>query len=142
LSTVLKQFVKEETGQTNLKIDYLKELLAFTKFYRPLHIFSTNYDVCIERFAEVNYKSYFDGFFDGRWDVTKFDSIDKDLYLYKLHGSVTWSRDEKGRYTRNEIAITDTTEPQINIVSGEKEVPLISYPGRKLEYFEPLFDLN
>src|SRR5206468_5039752 len=62
-------------------------------------------------------------------------------YMYKLHGSVTWSRDEQGRYTRNEIAITDTAEPQINIISGEKEVPLISYPGRKLEYFEPLFDL-
>ena len=81
----------------------------------------------------MNYKSYFDGFFDGQWDATKF--------VYKLHGSVTWSRDEKGRYTRKEIAITNTTEPQINIVSGEKEVPLISYPGRKLEYFEPLFDL-
>jgi hypothetical protein len=141
LSTVLKQFVKEETGQKDLNIDYLKGLLAFTKFYRQLHIFSTNYDVCIERFAQVNYKSYFDGFFDGRWDATKFDNTGKDLYLYKLHGSVTWSRDEKGRYTRNEIAITHTTEQQINIVSGEKEVPLISYPGRKLEYFEPLFDL-
>jgi hypothetical protein len=61
--------------------------------------------------------------------------------LQLLHGSVAWSRDEKGRYTRNEIAITHTTEPQVNIITGEKEVPLISYPGRKLEYFEPLFDL-
>ena len=141
LSVILKQFVKAETGKTDLQVDYLKGLLRFMKFYRSLHIFSTNYDVCIERFGELNHKSYFDGFFDGKWDASKFNNIIKDLCLYKLHGSVTWSRDEKGRYTRNEIAITDTREPQINIVSGEKEVPLISYPGRKLEYFEPLFDL-
>jgi hypothetical protein len=68
-------------------------------------------------------------------------ALKKDLVLYKWHGSVTWSRDERGRYTRNEIAITDTAEPQLNVVTGEKEVPLISYPGRKLEYFEPIFDL-
>jgi SIR2-like domain len=126
LSAVLKQFVKAETGKVDLQPDYLKGLLIFMEFYKPLHIFSTNYDVCIERFGELNYKSYFDGFFDGMWDATKSNEIDKDFYLYKLHGSVTWSRDEKGRYTRNEIAITDTAEPQINIISGEKEVPLIS----------------
>lgn len=141
LSVILKQFVKAETGKVDLQTDYLKGLLTFMKFHKPLHIFSTNYDVCIERFGELNHKSCFDGFFDGRWDATKFNNIDKDLYLHKLHGSVTWSRDEKGKYTRNEIAIIDTAEPQTNIVSGEKEVPLISYPGRKLEYFEPLFDL-
>ena len=141
LSAILKQFVKVETGKTDLKIDYLKGLVRFMKFYRSLHIFSTNYDVCIERFGELNHKSYIDGFFDGKWDASKFNNRSKDICLCKLHGSVTWSRDEKGRYARNEIAITDTTEPQINIVTGEKEVPLISYPGRKLEYFEPLFDL-
>jgi hypothetical protein len=140
LSTILKQFVKAETGKTDLQIDYLTGLLRFMRTYRSLHIFSTNYDVCIERFCELNHKSYFDGFFDRRWDITKLNIVN-DLYLYKLHGSVTWSRDAKGRYTRNEIAIADTTKPQINIVSGEKEVPLISYPGRKLEYFEPVFDL-
>jgi hypothetical protein len=46
--------------------------------------------------------------------------------------------DERGRYTKNEIPSIDTGSPQINVVTGEKEVPLISYPGRKLEYFEPL----
>lgn len=143
LSNILKQFIKTETGKTDIQVDYLKGLLKFMKAFRPFHIFSTNYDVCIERFCVTNNKSYFDGFFDGKWDPVKFANtgLNKDLVLYKLHGSVTWSRDERGRYTRNEIAIIDTGQPQINIVTGEKEVPLISYPGRKLEYFEPIFDL-
>lgn len=42
------------------------------KIYKTLHIFSTNYDVCIERFGELNHKSYFDGFFDGKWEADKF----------------------------------------------------------------------
>ncbi|MFY9794757.1 MAG: hypothetical protein WB988_00245 [Candidatus Nitrosopolaris sp.] len=40
-------------------------------------------------------------------------------------------RDEIGRYRRNEKPIT---EPQKNMITDEKEVPLISYPGKKLEY--------
>ena len=43
LSVILKQFVKAETGKTDLQVDYLKGLLRFMKFYRSLHIFSTNY---------------------------------------------------------------------------------------------------
>jgi hypothetical protein len=109
------------------------------KAFRSLHVFSTNYDICIERFCVLNNKTYFDGFFDGKWGPVRFAdrALNKDLLLYKLHGSVTWSRDETGRYSRNEKAIIDTGHPQINLVI----LPLISYPGRKLEYFEPPFDL-
>ncbi|MGC1930294.1 MAG: SIR2 family protein [Candidatus Nitrosopolaris sp.] len=142
LSDIIKQFIKSETGKPDIQVDYLKGLLKFMKGHMPLHIFSTNYDICIERFCITNNKTFFDGFFDGKWDPDRFaHNLDRDVLLYKLHGSVTWSRDERGRYTRNEIAITDTEQSQINIVTGEKEIPLISYPGRKLEYFEPTFDL-
>jgi hypothetical protein len=58
-----------------------------------------------------------------------------------LHGSITWSRSETGKYTRNEIAIKNTGDPQFDLVTGEREVPIILYPGRKLEYVEPVFDL-
>jgi hypothetical protein len=142
LSNVIKQFIKSETGKPDIGVDYLKGLLKFMDGYMPLHIFSTNYDICIERFCITNNKTFFDGFFDGKWDPDKFAiNLNRDVLLYKLHGSVTWSRDERGRYARNEIAITDTERPQTNIVTGENEIPLISYPGRKLEYFEPTFDL-
>jgi len=142
LSSVIKKFIKSETGKPNIGVDYLNGLLKFMEGHMPLLIFSTNYDICIERFCIKNKKTFFDGFFDGKWDPDKFaTNLDRDVLLYKLHGSVTWSRDERGRYARNEIAITDTEQSQTNIVTGEKEIPLISNPGRKLEYFEPTFDL-
>jgi hypothetical protein len=143
LSSILKQFIKLETGKSDIQIDYLGGLLKFMKTFKPFHVFSTNYDICIERLCEMNNREYFDGFFGKKWDPTRFSKTDpyRDLNLYKLHGSVTWWRDERGRYTSNEISMIDAKEPLRNIVTRELEVPLISYPGRKLEYFEPIFDL-
>jgi hypothetical protein len=141
LSSILKQFIKSETGKSDIQVDYLKGLLKFMKASRPLCVFSTNYDICIERFCLMNKKTFFDGFFNNKWDPIRFANRDLDLILYKLHGSITWWRDKRGRYTRNEIRVIDTEQPQKNIITGEKEVPLISYPGRKLEYFECTFDL-
>jgi SIR2-like domain len=140
LSTILKQSIKKVTGKLDIEIRYLNGLLNFMTSYKPLDIFSTNYDACIERFCTSNNKKYFDGF-EGKWKPEGFNAVDKDVRLYKLHGSITWSRSETGKYTRNEIAIKDTGDPQINLVTGEKEVPIILYPGRKLEYVEPVFDL-
>jgi hypothetical protein len=62
LSSILKQFIKSETGKPDIQVDYLNGLLKFMKAFRPFHIFSINYDICVERFCLVNDKSYFDGF--------------------------------------------------------------------------------
>lgn len=142
LSDIIKQFIKSETGKVNIQVDYLKGLLSLIQYYKPLNIFSTNYDICIERFCSLNNRKYFDGF-EEDWNPSRFKSQDKskDIMLFKLHGSVTWSRNEKGKCTRNEIAVINTEDQQINIVTGEREVPLILYPGKKLEYSEPVFDL-
>jgi SIR2-like protein len=118
LSDNLKRSIKIQTGKTDIRIDYLKGLLKFIENYTLLDIFSTNYDICIERFCELNNKKYFDGL-DGEWNSIKFKDRNKDVRLYKLHGSVTWSRSEKGKYTKNEIAIKDIADdPQRNIVTG------------------------
>jgi hypothetical protein len=138
LSNIIKRFIKLETGKPDIQVDYLKELLKFMNVYRPLHIFSTNYDICIERFCEDYKKTWFDGFFDNEWKPSKFADIERDVLLYKMHGSVTWYRDEKGRYTRKEV---HTEQSTLNIITGKIEIPFISYPGKKLEYFEPTIDL-
>jgi hypothetical protein len=52
LSTIIKNSVKQQTASPDLEIDYLGGLLEFLQSYRPLHIFSTNYDVVIERFCD------------------------------------------------------------------------------------------
>lgn len=115
----LKRFIKSETGEVDIEVDYLNGLFEVMEYHKPLDIFSTNYDVCIERFCILNKNRYFDGF-EEEWNPEKFkdQKKDKDILLYKLHGSATWSRSEKRKYTRN-------TNPQINIVTAEIEVPLI-----------------
>jgi SIR2-like domain len=115
LSDIIKRFIKSETGKVNIQVGYLNGLLELMEYHKPLEIFSTNYDVCIERFCTLNKKRYFDGF-EEEWNPKKFkdQKKDKDILLYKLHGSVTWSRSEKGKYTRNEIAIKNTEDAQIN----------------------------
>ena len=36
--------------------------------------------------------------------------------------------------------VKEVIDPQTNVVTGDMEVPLILYPGKKLEYNEPSFD--
>jgi hypothetical protein len=101
-----------------------------------LSIFSTNYDVCIEQFCIENGRKYVDGF-NPNWnpEVEYLRHSYVDLRLYKLHGSITWYRSEGGEYTRSDIEVRD--ERPI-LVGGLEAVPLILYPGRKLEYIEPV----
>ncbi|MGC1134471.1 MAG: SIR2 family protein [Nitrososphaeraceae archaeon] len=103
-----------------------------------MSIFSTNYDIVIERLCESYGKTYTDGFTKG-WNSESFRD-DVDIRLYKLHGSVTWSRSEKGRYSKNEIVLNQTSNSHTNIITGDLEIPLILYPGKKLDYSEPVFD--
>ena len=114
LSDIVKRFIKSETGKVNIHIDYLNGLLSLMQHHKPLNIFSTNYDVCIERFCSLSNRKYFDGF-EEDWNPSRFRSQDQstDIMLYNLHGSVTWSRNEKGKCTRNEIAVTNTDDQQI-----------------------------
>ncbi|MGC4036045.1 MAG: SIR2 family protein [Chitinophagaceae bacterium] len=77
--------------------------LAGTGYTLPLKIFSLNYDLCVEQNMEADGKRLERGF-DGErlWDYRRYD-LDKDdvadFYLYKLHGSLDWYRDEESRLT-------------------------------------------
>lgn len=60
-----------------------------------------------------------------------------EIVLCKLHGSITWYRTEQGDYMlSNMIPIPN----KVQNVAGQDTVPLILYPGRKFEFFGPLFD--
>jgi 2-hydroxy-3-keto-5-methylthiopentenyl-1-phosphate phosphatase len=72
---------------------YYKRLVAFQQKYgRVLHIFSLNYDKCIEdQCYEVGINR---GFKDHVWDWKNFiydETTEAGIYLYKLHGSIDWS---------------------------------------------------
>ncbi len=66
-----------------------------------LHIFTLNYDLCVENALGKNGVSIELGFNETRqWEASRFDNnqnADTRIYLYKLHGSIDWIReDEKG----------------------------------------------
>lgn len=69
----------------------------------PLKVFSLNYDMCVEQNVEADGKKLERGFRDDRlWDYRRYDSNrdeNVDFYLYKLHGSLDWKRDEEERLT-------------------------------------------
>lgn len=68
----------------------------------PLRIFSLNYDLCVERLSSSDFRVE-TGFPrvgpTFTWDWERFEESDSgppppQLYLYKLHSSINWKRDE------------------------------------------------
>lgn len=77
---------------------YSPLLVKLAEFY-PLTVFTTNYDIAIEKLHESGVIELIDGFSDGkylksRWSREGYDFYHPpskgDLILFKLHGSVDW----------------------------------------------------
>ena len=107
---------------------YFSGLTRFQKEYQyPLRVFTLNYDLCIEKAcAESGVER---GFGDGKiWDWRIFDNeehIDRNIFLYKLHGSVDWTRNDTGYLTYKDGNITPD---KLEIIFGT------TY---KLQYVDP-----
>lgn len=92
----LRGWVSFEEG----KADYYKQIGTFQKEYEyPLNIFTLNYDLCVED-ALGRANKIERGFNESKiWDYKKYEQQSEfskyDIYLYKLHGSIDWDRDEK-----------------------------------------------
>jgi hypothetical protein len=93
--------------------DYYKGLVRLQRGLTfPLRIFSLNYDLCIERLnsTEFRVETGFGGIGPRfPWDWERFEDSNSgptppEIYLYKLHGSVTWKRDS----ARNLICLEQT----------------------------------
>ena len=89
-----------------------------TGYTFALRIFSLNYDMCVEKNtpSHVNLER---GFNDARiWDYRRYEASDResDFFLYKLHGSLDWKR-ENDRLTFADA--TDSIEPlELEIIFG------------------------
>jgi hypothetical protein len=84
------------------KSDYYGGLFDFRKdFQHPLRVFSLNYDLCVERNRES--ATIERGFGESRtWHWRNFDYPEQeqpDIFLYKLHGSIDWLRDDNENLT-------------------------------------------
>ena len=109
--------------------EYYSGLSVFQQeFQYPLRVFSLNYDLCLEK--ACSQYGVERGFGDDRnWDWRIFDNeeeIQKDIFLYKLHGSIDWIRDDNGSLTyRNSSSILPE---KLEIIFGT------TY---KLQYIDP-----
>ncbi len=95
INTQLLQWVKRD--------NYERDASYYTGFYGfqkelelPLRVFSLNYDLCFEKLAEPGYRLELGFDQDRNWDYRRFEGDENaqvSMYLYKLHGSVDWKRE-------------------------------------------------
>ena len=137
LLNAVRDFVKDKVIVEPDAVRYLDPLRGFVLRYRPLPIYSANYDTCVELFCSEHKLKYRDGF-DEAWNPKVFDDSDIDLRLYKIHGSATWYRSDRGRYLKIPIR---TSESSLELITKERAESLMLYPAQKFDYVEPLFEL-
>lgn len=97
---------------------YYKKLTEIGYNY-PLRIFSLNYDMCVE--ANIAAEGSLErGFNENRkWDYRRYEPSEEGIqyFLYKLHGSLDWKRDEEKRLTYADS--TDSVNPlEMEIIFG------------------------
>lgn len=105
-----------------------KEIIQF-----PLHIFTLNYDLGIElanRDARIERGFQIEE--NGLWNYRRFLELnpdeEPDIYLYKLHGSIDWERDEKTQ--------------KMTFTNGESENPALIFGTQyKMQYIDPFLFL-
>lgn len=101
---ILKELKRWICPENSSKREYFSGLKALQRELGfPLNIFSLNYDLCVEYLnaSDFRVETGFDGYGpEHPWNWERFESTDGTLaneieaFLYKLHGSINWKRDE------------------------------------------------
>jgi hypothetical protein len=119
---------------------YYSGLIQFQRELNyPLRVFSLNYDLCVERAYQAEYREYpergFEKSDERLWNhllLEEGSPADKSLYLYKLHGSIDWRREpETGKLSYSDSSSTIKVE----------ESALIFGTAYKLQYVDPFLFL-
>lgn len=105
---------------------------------RPVHIFTTNYDLLMEQALEESAAPYFDGFIGARKAFFDLGAVeDEDLLpprwtrLWKIHGSINWRLDSGTSVVRSD----QKTEEQSYLIYPSH----LKYDqSRKMPYFAML----
>lgn len=91
---------------------------------RPRDIFSLNYDTILEASLDALRIPYVDGFrgTNRAWfDPEVFDDAQSYYRLFKLHGSINWSRDESGHVRRGRNANADAPSEPVVVYPSEQK---------------------
>lgn len=127
LLDLLQRYIREKCYVGPYSTDYLTPLLRFIREAGNLHVFTVNYDLVMEGFLERNNKRFTDGF-DLNWSPGNFSDSRFGIYLYKLHGSVTWYRAPNGASVKIPIRVVN---PRFMFATGGIAQPLMLYPAQK-----------
>jgi hypothetical protein len=140
LEPLLKGFIRKNVVVDKNAIRYLAPLTEF----KPINIFSVNYDTCIEMLCIKHKLKYTDGF-DSYWNPELLDSNKYDIKLFKLHGSILWYLTDNDNFVKllpNFVKLLPENEDEtdeIPLITDETAQPFIMYPiGGKSEYHRPL----
>lgn len=101
----LIEWISPKEGYTN---EYYKGFVEFQlKYQYAVRVFSLNYDLCFEG-INIDPTAIVDGFGQSKeWDQNLFVSneIDSDVkfYLYKIHGSINWYKDNSKPIVRKAV---------------------------------------
>lgn len=84
-----------------------------------IRVFTLNYDICVEKaLAGMDFNIELGFNSDRVWEASKFDdngSRDVDLYLYKLHGSIDWIKNETNGGV---LTLCDNPQPNPELIFG------------------------
>lgn len=120
------------------RASYFQGLIRFQKELNyPLRVFTLNYDLCVERAYQAEYKELPERGFDKQryWShelLEESPPAEKNLYVYKLHGSIDWFRD----LGTGKLTFSDSTS-KIKPDDGA----LIFGTSYKLQYVDPFLFL-
>ena len=125
--------LKEESRKDAVKAyNRFFEILRYPIFHE---IFTTNYDLVIDKYIESTKQPYYDGFNSGIWDPKGYEQ-NIEFKIFKLHGAIDQYVTEKGRIVK--VGVLDARRT----VDGEKLKEAIIYPMREKEvYKDPFFEL-
>lgn len=123
----LKSWVCPEDSTTARYYSGLATLQADLNY--PLHIFSLNYDLSIEKLTSSDFRveTGFEGFGPQfPWDWRRFDSPESSnnplpqIFLYKIHGSINWKRDPNTKQLFSVDQIQNVDADKMELIFGRE----------------------
>jgi hypothetical protein len=106
--------------------DYYRGLVTLQRDLNfPLPVFSLNYDLCVERLVDRDFRveTGFPGFgAKNNWDWQRFEVSDQDpgpqILLYKIHGSINWKRDDSTKQLFSVEQVENIDPDRMEIIFG------------------------
>jgi len=122
LEALKRWMCPEDTAQAN----YYYGLATLQKDLNfPLHVFSLNYDLCVERLEDHDFRveTGFTGFGSRHvWDWERFEDAAPNpppqILLYKLHGSINWKRDEATKLLFSVEQVENIDPDRMEVIFG------------------------